>query len=195
VNKAIPVVSAGSEDELNDLATMADNLDTLHEAIITYLRQLSHEAVPNPDLNKLAVNYLATANYLGNIGNMVEVNLFSLGKARLSKDVQVSEETADQLVHLQRQVSQGIDQAVHSLVDDDDAQALAVFANLPELTQQSDEVETRIALRLTADEPNRVATYRLESEIVENLKNMYFVAMRIANMVAPQREPKLTTSV
>ncbi|TRO55255.1 Na/Pi cotransporter family protein [Candidatus Bathyarchaeota archaeon] len=195
VDKAIPVVSAGSEEELNDLETMADNLDTLHEAIITYLRQLAHEAVPNPDLNKLAVNYLATANYLGNIGNMVEVNLISLGRARLSKDVQVSEETAKQLDHLQDQVSQGIDQAVHSLVDEDDAKALAVFANLPELTQQSDDVETRIALRLTADEPNRVATYRLESEIVENLKNMYFVAMRIANMVAPQREPKLTTSV
>jgi len=188
VDKAIPVVSAGSEEELNDLEKMADNLDTLHEAIITYLRRLSHEAVPNPDLNKLAVNYLATANYLGNIGNMVEVNLISLGRARLSEDVQVSEETAKQLVHLQEQVSQGIDQSVNSLLNEDDTQALAVYASLPELTQQTNDVETRIALRLTADEPNRVATYRLESEIIENLKNMYFVAMRIANMVKPYRE-------
>jgi phosphate:Na+ symporter len=186
VDKAIPVVSGGSEDELNDLARMADNLDTLHEAIITYLRRLSHEAVPNTDLNKLAINYLSTANYLGNIGNMVEVNLVSLGKARLTEDVRVSEETAKQLVHLQEQVSQGIDQSVNSLLNEDDAQARAVYASLPELTQQTNDVETRIALRLTADEPNRVATYRLESEIIENLKNMYFVAMRIANMVVPR---------
>jgi phosphate:Na+ symporter len=73
-------------------------------------------------------------------------------------------------------------------LNEDDTQALAVYASLPELTQQTNDVETRIALRLTADEPNRVATYRLESEIIENLKNMYFVAMRIANMVTPYRE-------
>jgi phosphate:Na+ symporter len=117
---------------------------------------------------------------------MVEVNLVSLGKARLTEDVRVSEETAKQLVHLQEQVSQGIDQSVNSLLNEDDAQARAVYASLPELTQQTNDVETRIALRLTADEPNRVATYRLESEIIENLKNMYFVAMRIANMVVPR---------
>ena len=188
VNKAIQVVSAGSEDELNDLAKMADNLDTLHEAIITYLRRLAPEQIYNTKLNELSVNYLATANYLGNIGNMVEVNLVALGRGRLAKDVKVSEETADQLVHLVERISQGIDQAVHSLVDEDDALAKALYANLPELKQQTDEAETRIAFRLTVDEPNRVATYRLESEIVENLKNMYFVAMRIANMVAPYRE-------
>lgn len=190
VDTAIPVVSAGSEEELSDLETMADNLDTLHEAIITYLRQLAHEAVPNPDLNKLAVNYLATANYLGNIGNMVEVNLISLGRARLSEDVQVSEETAEQLEHLQEQVSRGIDQSVNSLLNVDDTQASAVYAGLPELSKQTEELETRIALQLTSDKPNRVATYRLESEIIENLKNMYFVAMRIANMVTPYRDLK-----
>ena len=74
------------------------------------------------------------------------------------------------------------------MLDEDVAQASAVFAKLPTLKEQTNDVETRIALRLTADEPNRVATYRLETEIIENLKNMYFVAMRIANMVVPQRE-------
>jgi phosphate:Na+ symporter len=188
VNKAAPVVGAGSEEELNDLATMAQNLETLHKAIVSYLRKLGNEAIPNPDLNVLAVNYLATANYIANIGNMVEENLISSGRERLSEDVQVSEETAKQLVHLQEQVSQGIEQAVQSLLNEDDDQAMAVYKSLPDLTQQTHDVETRIALRLTADEPNRVATYRFESEILENLKSMYFVAMRIANMVVPYRE-------
>jgi len=47
-------------------------------------------------------------------------------------------------------------------------------------------------MELTTDKPYGVATYRLESEIIENLKNMYFVAMRIANMVTPYRESKAT---
>jgi phosphate:Na+ symporter len=125
---------------------------------------------------------------LGNIGNMVEVNLISLGRARLSEDVEVSEETAQQLDQLQDQVSKGIDRSVNSLLKEDDTQAKAVYASFPELSKQTEELETRIALQLTSDKPNRVATYRLESEIIENLKNMYFVAMRIANMVTPFRE-------
>ena len=188
VDKAVPVVSAGSEEELAELATMAKNLESLHGAVISYLRKLAHQQIMNPELTQLAVNYLTTANYLQNISNMVKANLVSLGRDRLSQDVQVSKETAKQLTQLQEQVSLGIDQSVNSLLEKDDSQAKAVYARLPELKQQTDEIETRIALRLTADEPNRVATYRLETEIIENLKNMYFVAMRIANMVAPQRE-------
>ncbi len=187
VDKAVPVVSAGSEEELAELATMAKNLESLHGAVISYLRKLAHQQIMNPELTQLAVNYLTTANYLQNISNMVKANLVSLGRDRLSQDVQVSKETAKQLTQLQEQVSLGIDQSVNSLLEKDDSQAKAVYARLPELKQQTDEVETRIALRLTADEPNRVATYRLETEIIENLKNMYFVAMRIANMVVPQR--------
>ena len=116
--------------------------------------------------------------------------MISLGRARLSKDVEVSEETAQQLDQLQDQVSKGIDQSVNSLLKEDDTQAKAVYASFTELSKQTEELETRIALQLTSDKPNRVATYRLESEIIENLKNMYFVAMRIANMVTPYRDLK-----
>jgi phosphate:Na+ symporter len=193
VRKAVPAVSTGSEEELAELETMAENLDTLHAAIISYLRKLAHQQIMNPELTQSAVNYLSAANYLQNISHMVEANLVSLGRDRLSEDVQASEETARQLVLLQEQVSQGIDRAVRSLLDEDAAQASAVFTSLPELSKQTDDVETRIALRLTADEPNRVATYRLETEIIENLKNMYFVAMRIANMVVPHREAQAGT--
>jgi len=188
VDKAVPVVSAGSKEELDELAMKTQQLDKLHTAIISYLRKLAHVQITNPDLNKLGVNYMATANYIANIGHMVEANLISLGRDRLSEDVHVSEETAKQLALLEEQVSHGIDQSVHSLLEDDDTQASAIFAKLPELKKQANDAETRIALRLTADEPNRVATYRLESEMIENLKNMYFVAMRIANLVVPRRE-------
>jgi phosphate:Na+ symporter len=188
VDKAVPVVSAGSEEELTELEAMGQNLETLHGAVISYLRKLAHQQIMNPKLTQLAVNYLATANYLQNISNIVETNLVSLGRDRLSKDVQVNEETAKQLALLAEQVSRGIDQSIHSMLDEDDAQASAVFAKLPKLKEQTNDVETRIALRLTADEPNRVATYRLETETIENLKNMYFVAMRIANLVVPHQE-------
>jgi phosphate:Na+ symporter len=43
VDKAVPVVSSGSEEELDELAMMGQNLDKLHTAIISYLRNLGHQ--------------------------------------------------------------------------------------------------------------------------------------------------------
>ena len=42
--------------------------------------------------------------------------------------------------------------------------------------------QKHIALRLTADEPKRVATFRLETEEIEFLKRMYYFAKRIAKL-------------
>jgi phosphate:Na+ symporter len=96
--------------------------------------------------------------------------------------VQVSEETAQRLGELWQGVSDGITGSVQSVVEDEPARAQAVFAAYPEIKRLAEDAETRVALRLTADEPNRVATYRVESDIIEYLKRMYFGSMRIAKL-------------
>ncbi|HSG79161.1 MAG TPA: Na/Pi cotransporter family protein, partial [Acidimicrobiia bacterium] len=46
----------------------------------------------------------------------------------------------------------------------------------------------RQAERLVAPEPNRVAAYRLEIDIVANLKRIYYFAKRIARAAVPAEE-------
>jgi len=182
VHQAAPVVGRGSEEELKELAAMDDDVDALHAAIVTYLRNLAHEPVPDPALNQQAANYLSAVNSLESIADLISTNLVGVGSDRLAADVQVSEETAQRLGELWQGVSDGIAGSVQSVVEDEPARAQAVFAAYPEITQLAEDAETRVALRLTADEPNRVATYRVESDIIEHLKRMYFVAMRIAKL-------------
>ena len=182
LHQAAPVVGRGSEEELKELAAMDDNVDALHAAIITYLRNLAHEPVPDPALNQQAANYLSAVNSLESIADLISTNLVAVGSDRLAADVQVSEETAQRLGELWQGVSDGIAGSVQSVVEDEPARAQAVFAAYPEIKRLAEDAETRVALRLTADEPNRVATYRVESDIIEYLKRMYFGSMRIAKL-------------
>ena len=163
-------------------AAIEDNVDALHSAIITYLQQLAHQPVPDPALNQQGSNYLSAADSLESIADMVGTNLVTVGSDRLTAEVQVSDDTAVRLGELWKGVSDGIERAVQSVVENEPAHAQAVFAAYPEITRLAEEAETQVALRLTADEPNRVATYRVEKDIIEYLKRMYFASMRIAKL-------------
>ena len=53
-----------------------------------------------------------------------------------------------------------------------------------EINQLAMAAENHLANRLVAEEPNRLATFRIESEIIEYLKRVYYFAKRIAKVVA-----------
>ena len=44
------------------------------------------------------------------------------------------------------------------------------------------------AERLVADEPNRVATYRFEIDVIANLTRIYYFTRRIARVAVPESE-------
>ena len=44
------------------------------------------------------------------------------------------------------------------------------------------------ARRLVADEPNRLAAYRVEIDVLENLKRIYYFAKRMARTTLPSVE-------
>ena len=55
-----------------------------------------------------------------------------------------------------------------------------------EINALASQAESHLALRLTAAEPNRLVAFRLESEVVEYLKRVYYFAKRIAKLVAEE---------
>ena len=60
-------------------------------------------------------------------------------------------------------------------------QKITVLAGI--INQLANEAENHLAQRLIVEEPNRLATFRIESEIVEYLKRVYYFAKRIARVV------------
>jgi phosphate:Na+ symporter len=183
VRQALPTVFHGNEDDLEALASMDDDVDTLHGAILVYLGQLSRVDMIRRQSDQLS-DYITVANHLENIGDMVETNLVEAGSARLERNVQMSQSTQEVLTALHTKVCWTVEGALQALVESDQQLAEEVMAAKLEINQLAMEAENHLANRLVAEEPNRLATFRIESEIIEYLKRVYYFAKRIAKVVA-----------
>jgi phosphate:Na+ symporter len=183
VRQALPTVFHGNEDDLEALAGMDDDVDTLHGAILVYLGQLSRVDMIRRQSDQLS-DYITVANHLENIGDMVETNLVEAGSARLERGVQMSRATQEVLAALHNKVCWTVEGALRALVESDQQLAEEVMAAKLEINQLAMEAQNHLANRLVAEEPNRLATFRIESEIIEYLKRVYYFAKRIAKVVA-----------
>ncbi len=169
-------------EEINALEDLDNNVDALHGAIITYLGRLSKENLSDRQSKQLH-DYLAAANYLESIGDTIETNLVDAGRIRLKKNLQISKTTEDVLSNLNKEVVWATERAIRAIVSNDHECAAEVTAAKTEINRLAAEAEDHLSRRLSADEPNRLAMFRLESEIMLYLKRMYYFAKRIAKSV------------
>jgi phosphate:Na+ symporter len=80
-------------------------------------------------------------------------------------------------------VSWAVERTVRSLGDNDPAVAKEVAEFKAEINSLVASAERHLSRRLAASEPMRLTAFRLESEILEHLKRIYYFARRIASMV------------
>ena len=126
---------------------------------------------------------MSVAGYFESIGDTIETNLVHAGRARLSHDVTVSEETRELIGDLNERVQWAVDTAAKAVTKTDVRRALKVIEEKEEINALVAAAERHLARRLVVDAPHRLATYRLETELIENLKRIYYFAKRIAKSV------------
>ncbi len=183
---ALDTVIHGSRQDIDALEALDNNVDALHGAIVTYLGRLSQENLSDRQSKQLH-DYLAAANYIESIGDMIENNLVDAGRIRLQKNLQISQTTEDVLSALNKEVTRATERAIRAIVSDDKESAREVAEEKKEINRLAAEAEDHLSRRLSADEPNRLAMFRLESEIMEYLKRMYYFAKRIAKLVGEDK--------
>ena len=172
-----------SREEIDALEDLDDNVDALHGAVVTYLGRLSQENLSDRQSEQLH-DYLAAANYIESIGDMIETNLVDAGRIRLKLKLQISEETEQVLSALNSEVIRATERAVRAIVSNDTESARKVAEAKADINRLAAAAEVHLSGRLAADAPNRLAMFRLESEIMEYLKRMYYFAKRIAKLTS-----------
>ena len=182
VRHALTPVISGSKQDLDALERMDDDVDRLHAAVITYLGRLSQENLSKRQSEQLH-DYMAAANYLESIGDMVETNLVEAGNNRRTHEIQFSNATQEILEQLHAKVAWTVEQAVGALVSADPDMAAEVMAAKGELNRLADMAEEHLLKRLIAEAPHRLSAFRIESELIEYLKRVYYFAKRIAKVV------------
>ncbi len=183
----------GDAEALKHLEDLDDDIDSLHGAIVTYLGQVSQLSLTDSQTRRV-YDYLAAANYFENIGDLIETQLVQTGRQRLNSGLTVSSETEEVLTAIHHEVCWAVEHAIRALVDQDVEVALDVSEAKAEVNRLVSVAEEHLSKRLTATAPNRLVAYRLESEIMEHLKRMYYFAKRVARLAAQNGDRELVAS-
>ena len=95
----------------------------------------------------------------------------------------ISESTREMLMPLYEKGCWALEMSLAALAEADRTLALGVVEAEDSLEQFADSASEHLARRLIADAPNRLETFRLESELIENLKRVFYLAKRIAEVL------------
>lgn len=182
-----PAILDGDLDEMDRIESMDDEVDELHGLILQFLGDVSQESLSDASSDEL-VDLLEATNALEAIGDIVETNLLELGRQRIDTGVEVSDETRELIEHYHREVSNAFELALVAVSQQDDASARAATRMKKKINREEAELRQWFSERLVTDEPNRVATYRFEVDVITQLRRVYYFTRRIARVAVPAAE-------
>ena len=183
----LPAVLHGTRWTLLEIEERDDEVDSLHRQIITYLGEISQTRLSERETEEL-IGLMEATNDLEAIGDLVETNMVALGLARAEQGLTVSAETTQVLAEFHASIVEALDLAMLALTQKNEDAARRVSKMKREVNSLERAATAHQAERLVAAEPDRVANYRLEVDVISTLKRVYYFTKRIARVSVPHEE-------
>jgi len=178
----LPAVLHGQSEELRAIEAKDDAVDALYASMVTYLGKVSQQKLSAEETDEL-INLMEALNSLENIGDVIETNLVALGLNRIESGVSVGDATAEMLTGFHSAVRRALDASLQAATQRSTRAAAAVRTMKSEINQLADAASRHQARRLVADEPDRIAAYTLETDVLQNLQRIYYYTRRMARTV------------
>ncbi len=178
----LTVVTAGSRSDIAALARADDEVDALHGAIVTYLGKLSQQDLVGPQPKQLH-RFIVIANYLEAFADVIEGNIVDLAEKRLDLGLAVSPSTIRVLEPLHRQICINFDLMLGALKSGDQEAAAKVAHKKKVVKKLAEDATEHLARRLIADEPNRLAAFQVETDIIESLQRLNALTRLVARQL------------
>jgi len=161
---------------------MDSQVDQLHGPIVEYLREVARQDLTSEEAD-LVYHYLAIASYYESIGDTLKLNLVHIGQKRLRGEVVISDQTRQLFEKLVDELIPLLELATRAVTRWDRDAAREVIRAKNRINELSQKIERHITRRMAADAPQRRLTYQIESELLENLKRVYYFTKRIGKVV------------
>jgi len=187
LERIMPAILTGDRMALRAVTKIDDDVDILHGHIVTYLGHISQKALTNEQTREL-VHLMDAVNNLENIGDIVETDLAYLGNQRIQQGVSISVETQAVLKKLHNVVMATVSLAIDAVAENDPHAAQEIIAMKTDIARLTDSAAMHETRRLVAEEPNRLAAYTVEMDVIEKLKRIYYHAKRMAKDVQPDEQ-------
>jgi phosphate:Na+ symporter len=172
----------GSRTQVDRLESADDDIDALYASIVIYLGKLSQQPLVVPQPKQLQA-LISIANYLENTGDVIQNELVVEAKSRLRNSVIISPATVNVLRPLHEQVCWAFGRAVEGLAKSDLTAAREAIESKSKVNELSEVATSHLARRLGAYEPNRLAAFKVETGIIEDLRRINTLTRRIARAV------------
>ena len=182
LENVLPALLASDRDALRAVKRMDDGVDRLYADIIAYLGRVSEGTLTQNETSRL-LGLMSIANSLESIGDAIETDLVGRGTGRIEDHVSISPATAKVISEFHFEVSNALQSVVSSIQQEEVEFAHRVVEMKPLIQGLSEAAARHQAERLIANEANRLPTYAIEIDIIEDLRRIYYYAKRIARVV------------
>jgi phosphate:Na+ symporter len=186
---SLPAVLAGTPARLDEVEQMDDAVDALHGQIIKYLGDISKTSLTSRETEEL-LRLMEATNDIENIGDIVETNLVQLGHERIEANVSISAATEQVITEYHETVGRALDAALQAVAQRSVEAGSSVIAMKKEINRLGESAAIHQAQRLVAEEPNRLPAYKIEIDILANLKRVYYFTKRLARVVVSAEESR-----
>jgi phosphate:Na+ symporter len=187
VEAAMPTVLHGTNEQLDELATLDHRIDAIHHDLLDYLGRIGLRGLSESQTLELFA-IISMASDLESIGDIVEVNLVQLGKRRLREGVLPSQATTEAVTQFHTTVVERLRQTVTAIETGDVDSAREIVDTKQQVTDHRHEVIGHLTRRLRADAPNRIRSYEREAEVVGQLQRIAGLTRHMARTLAGDRD-------
>ncbi|MBT3203970.1 MAG: Na/Pi cotransporter family protein [Gammaproteobacteria bacterium] len=184
LDSIMPAILSGNRKTLIDIRDQDEEVDLLYDQIIDYMGRISKGTLSNNQMQDF-LQLMSAVNQLENIGDTIETNMVDLGFSRLDAGFSISEPTEKVLSDFQHVVSRSVSNAIQAVSQNNQNAAQLVIDMKQEIINLVNSATEHQAERLVAEEPNRIAAYTIEVDIMEKQRRIYSFAKSMAKSVIP----------
>ena len=181
------IVTAGTDRDSEILLKTDRDVDTLYREIIRFLGKLSQRDLIAAQPRQQA-QFVGIANYLENIGDIIEKDLLAVQRKRLVNGLTISPSTLALLQPLDEEVRASYRKALSALETGSLDDAMDAIESKGSVNELAEEMTAHIAKRLVADEPARLETFQIETDIIENYRRINTYVRRIARLTSENQQ-------
>jgi phosphate:Na+ symporter len=182
LDSVLEAVTSGTQEDIARIRQAESQVNSLHGSIVAYLAKLSQRNLIERQSIELH-RCINIANYLENIGDIVENNLLTGAAKRMKLEVEVSPSTTQQLKTIHEKVFWAFDRTLRALSAGDKVAAQDAVQSKSAINELAERATSHLAARLVVAEPNRIAAFSVETDVIENLKRINTLTRRIARLI------------
>ncbi|MDX1482223.1 MAG: Na/Pi cotransporter family protein [Woeseiaceae bacterium] len=181
IRNALQTALHGDEQDTERLSAADNDVDVLYGEIIRYLGKLSQSSLVADQPRRLN-DFVAIANYLENIGDVIEKDLVPIAAKRRRLNVEIDAETEAKLKALENEVCAGFDNTIAAIDSGDADKALDVLESKAAVRDLAEDLSADLALKLAGRYRQDVDLIQVEADIVEIYRRLNTLSRRIARL-------------